>query len=148
MINTIGYEITKDGRVFNCKGDIKKELKQSTINAGYKIVGINGTVYTVHRLMAQTYLGYTPINGMHIDHKDKNPFNNHIDNLQIITHRENNTKDRTNITGYTGVYVSSVNTFRSMISFKSVRVKLGNADTALKSYLDYLGALETINEIK
>lgn len=42
----------------------------------------------VHRLMWKTYMGEIP-KGFEIDHIDTNPHNNHIDNLRLITRREN-----------------------------------------------------------
>lgn len=43
--------------------------------------------YFVHRLVAQEFIG--DINGKVVDHIDFNPSNNHVDNLQILTQKEN-----------------------------------------------------------
>lgn len=59
----------------------------------------------VHKLMAITFLNHTP-NGYKIvvDHIDNNRENNHLSNLQLITQRENVSKDRDGCSSkYTGV---------------------------------------------
>ena len=49
----------------------------------------------IHSLMAITFLGHTyGDRKIVVDHIDNDPLNNHISNLQIISMRENNMKDR------------------------------------------------------
>lgn len=43
---------------------------------------------TIHSLVAKSFLGKCPLN-CEINHKDGNKFNNHADNLEYISHREN-----------------------------------------------------------
>lgn len=49
----------------------------------------------VHVLVAESFLGHVP-NGQNIvvDHKDRNPTNNKLDNLQLVTHKVNVNKDK------------------------------------------------------
>lgn len=50
----------------------------------------------VHSLMAITFLNFV-YNGKRdfvVDHIDNNPLNNHIDNLQVVSMKTNNTKDK------------------------------------------------------
>ena len=64
-----------------------------------------------------------------VDHIDNNPQNNKLENLQIITHRENCSKDKwrkgkTSV--FTGVgYVSSKNYYKSTIRFSEDHIFLG-----------------------
>ncbi len=59
---------------------------------------------TVHSIVAQCFLGHSPDKyNVVIDHKDNNPLNNNVDNLQLTTQRHNSSKDRKSTSGYTGV---------------------------------------------
>lgn len=107
-----GYFVTEDGKVFttirpggvNGKG-IKnappKELKPSEDIKGYQRVNIqvgkyNQKKFAVHRLVAETYLE-NPNNYPVIHHKDKNPRNNNVSNLEWCTHKQNCHYSRDNI---------------------------------------------------
>lgn len=48
---------------------------------------INYTKY-IHGLVAEAFLGPRP-EGYQVDHKDGNRSNNHVSNLEYVTHREN-----------------------------------------------------------
>ena len=65
----------------------------------------------VHRLIWEILFGEIPA-GICIDHIDRNPSNNKIDNLRLVTHKENmnNCKIRSdNKTGIVGVTYSTPN---------------------------------------
>jgi len=69
-------------------------LKPSSDKKGYMVVGLSkeGVLkgFKVHTLVAIYFLNHIPCgHKIVIDHKDENPSNNHIDNLQLITQREN-----------------------------------------------------------
>ena len=84
MILPIGYSVTTDGRVFNSQA---KELKQNT-RKGYLYVTIKGRKYSVHRLVALSYI-HNPENKPEIDHIDGNALNNNVYNLRWATRKEN-----------------------------------------------------------
>lgn len=77
------YAITRDGRVWSfCKHDWKAT---QTNTGGYEIVRLwknnESKWYTIHRLVAETYLpnpNHYPV----INHKDQNKLNNNVDNLE------------------------------------------------------------------
>lgn len=89
------YQVSNTGRVrsLNYKHTGKtKVLKQGTKGHGYKVVGIykNGKRknYTIHRLVA---LAFIPnINNLpQVNHKDENPANNAVWNLEWCTDEYN-----------------------------------------------------------
>ena len=55
---------------------------------GYYEVSIASRSYTVHRVVAEVYLGEIPP-GMEVDHIDTDPKNNSVKNLCIVTSKEN-----------------------------------------------------------
>lgn len=58
-------------------------------HTGYKRVCINYKSYTVHRLIAETFVD-NPENKAHVDHIDRNKANNDASNLRWVTVSENN----------------------------------------------------------
>ena len=80
------YEITIDGRVINIHTG--KPVKPQINGTGYYRVAIGKKLKFVHRLVAQKYLP-NPDNLPQVNHKDGNKLNNHVDNLEWVSNREN-----------------------------------------------------------
>jgi len=78
------YLISRDGRIFNSKYN---ELT-NTITNGYYIVKIKKKSYTVHRLVAMTYIK-NQNNHPVVNHIDENKLNNKVENLEWVTQQEN-----------------------------------------------------------
>ena len=78
------YLISKDGRIFNSKGYEHTNI----ITNGYYIVKIKKKSYTVHRLVAMTYIK-NPNNHPVVNHIDENKVNNKVENLEWVTQQEN-----------------------------------------------------------
>jgi hypothetical protein len=55
---------------------------------GYFRIRLNGKKYSIHRLIAETFIP-NPDNKPEVNHKDGNKLNNHISNLEWVTHSEN-----------------------------------------------------------
>jgi hypothetical protein len=70
-------------------------------NISVKIKGLKNTnTLLVHQLIASTFLNYK-FNGFNsvVNHIDGNKLNNNLCNLEVITHRENLSKERTKKSG-------------------------------------------------
>ena len=78
------YFISKEGFVWSSKSN--KYLSLATDKDGYKIVTLyrNGSCkkFKVHRLVAETFI-CQDIAGKQVNHKDEDPSNNNVGNLEI-----------------------------------------------------------------
>jgi hypothetical protein len=79
------YKISEDGKIYSIKS--KRFMSNHLIN-GYQNVNLNSKMYAVHRLVAMTF-HHTNDYSLFVDHIDANPLNNHKDNLQWLTQKEN-----------------------------------------------------------
>ena len=94
------YEISNYGyvRSFKRKGNWKDRILKGGINwRGYRMVGLykDGKHKTYKMsLLVWDHFGDRPRNGhlLQVDHKDNNKQNDRIDNLQLLTDRENTSK--------------------------------------------------------
>lgn len=85
-----GVLVRNDGAVYLRHG--RKKIKGwsfgSTNGSGYKLVFINGKRYSVHRLIAESFIP-NPENKPFVDHLDRNRKNNSVSNLRWATNSEN-----------------------------------------------------------
>lgn len=91
------YQVSNEGRVKSLnfhRQKIERIIKPSTNKKGYKRVLLqnNGKKknYLVHRLVAKTFIS-NPNDYPIINHKDENPSNNFVDNLEWCNSQYNNT---------------------------------------------------------
>ena len=81
------YSITPDGRLFSHRKG--KFIKPSvTIPYGHCQYFLGGKWYKAHRLVLETYKKPCPLK-YKVKHIDGNRQNNHISNLECVTHSEN-----------------------------------------------------------
>lgn len=97
----------KDGELY-FKKRVASNIKIGDIaggfnNLGYRKVKIKKHTYSIHRLVWIMHNGVTDLD---IDHIDHNPSNNNLENLRLVTHKQNcqNRKLRKdNTSGFNGV---------------------------------------------
>lgn len=87
--NSRNYFVTQEGDVFSGS----RKLKPTPAGAGYLKVRIyykDGTTKDslIHRLVAAAYIP-NPLGKEEVNHKDANKKNNHVSNLEWVTHAEN-----------------------------------------------------------
>ena len=127
------YEVSSSGLVRSLKykrGNSIKVLAFGCSGGYYNVKLYNNTgvgkTINVHLLMGITFLNHTPNKKTHIDHIDNDRKNNHLDNIQIISCRENSTKDRVGGTSkYVGVFRSPYNTWTARIMVNGRKKYLG-----------------------
>lgn len=93
-----GILVRSDGAIFipyvNCHPEHwtygSKNIK------GYRFIGYNYQRFSVHRLVAETFIP-NPENKPEVDHIDRNPNNNSVSNLRWVTVQENNNNRKDNL---------------------------------------------------
>lgn len=88
------YEVSNLGNVKSYRHSTERILKNNPNKKGYVLVNLQPPKF-IHQLMAMAFLGHEPMkNGLVVDHIDNNRSNNILSNLQLITQRENSSKDQ------------------------------------------------------
>jgi hypothetical protein len=101
IIGNEDYQVSNLGNVKSLKSSKERVLKGGINSRGYHCVGLckDGIqkIRTTHQLVAIHFLNHIP-SGLRlvVDHIDGNKRNNTLDNLQILTNRENCSKDKIN----------------------------------------------------
>ena len=158
------YEISNFGTVKSLEREIlikgkypaivkEKILRQSLNGNGYYLVGLykdgKRKPFMLHTLVAMTFLGHKPDGyKIVIDHIDNNKLNNNLTNLQLISQRDNSSKDKKNGTSqYSGVtWHKATNKWRSQIRIGDKRKQLGLFISEEEAYEAYQKALKIYND--
>jgi hypothetical protein len=131
------YQVSNLGRVKSLKrkGRLEDKILKNRVNGrGYIYVCLckcrTHSNLSVHGIVAVAFLNHIP-NGTHkivIDHKDNDKLNNKLNNLQLITQRENSSKDKIGYSSKnTGVCWDKANSnWRALILIKSRLISLGS----------------------
>lgn len=141
------YQISTFGRVKSLKKEPYKILKPRK-RGDYLSVNLYNPskpvkTENIHVLVAKAFLGYQPCKDLVCDHIDNNPKNNKLENLQIVTIRENCSKDKKNNTSdHTGVFWHKASgKWSANIFINGGQFYLGCFDTEEKAHQYYLNAL-------
>ena len=129
---------------YNSNGRV---LKSHIRNSGYSHVILckdsKTRCYFIHQLIAMAFWGHTPdgTSGMVVDHIDNNPSNNNIENLQVISHRENCYKDK----DAPGVYWHNKNQkWCAVFTFRYEKKYIGSFDTKAEAKEAYINMVESL----
>lgn len=151
-----GYVIKKDGTLACVKPRNKnacppkdpRVLKTRLNHFGYEVVSIRESgknkTHFIHVLVARTFIGKKPYK-YEVNHIDGDKLNNHIDNLEYVTRRENSTHSKKNKSGYTGVYFIR-NRYQAQIRHKGKLKVLGYFLCPKKAHDAYLKAVSDLGE--
>jgi hypothetical protein len=101
-------------------------------SCGYLQCEVSGKAFMVHRVIYEMHFGKIS-DGMTIDHIDRNPLNNKIENLRLATQSQNSINTsvpKNNTTGYKGVLTTPSGKFQARLGYKGKKLYLGLFDTA------------------
>jgi hypothetical protein len=115
-------------------------------HAGYLRINIRGYPYLAHHLAWAIYYGEHPAL---IDHKNRDPADNRIDNLRAATrsnNQHNRTAMKTNTSGYKGVsFHKKTGKWRANVFFNSKQHYLGLFADPQKAYAAYCKAAKELH---
>ena len=145
------YQVSNLGNVksLNYKRTKKEKLlKPEIMNRGYFRVQLKGKRFFVHQLVAMAFLGHKPSGyDFVINHINFNRLDNRLENLEIVTQRENiNHRQKNHSSKYTGVsWRKGQNKWVSRIKIKDKIIHLGYFDCEIEANKYYQNALEKLN---
>ena len=148
VVGTNGdYAVSNLGSVKSFKFGKERLLKPWSSGGGYLTVGLskNGKLKRrrIHKLVAIAFLGHVP-NGYEsvINHKDNNPLNNNLDNLELTTNRVNCSVHKTDV----GIcWYKNNNKWLVRIWINNKAIHLGYFIDKQKALDQYQLALENMN---
>ena len=128
-----------------------KILKPWLVGRGYCVVSLHKNKICkkkyIHQLVAITFLNHKP-NGykLVVDHINNNRLDNRLENLQLVTHRLNVSKDRQGTSKYTGVHFDKrVQKWRTDIKINGKRITIGYYKNEFDAHLAYQETLKKYN---
>lgn len=129
----------------------EKILKPGKEGGGYLFVMLNvnkkKTMKKIHSLVAMAFLNHIP-NGHKtvVDHINNDILDNRLENLQLISQRQNASKDKKGYSSkYVGVYFfKRDNQWVSQITIKGKCVYLGKFDSEIDAHKAYQNKLKTL----
>jgi hypothetical protein len=158
------YEASNLGRVKSCERTMihhnwktpmiwkEKILKPCLGKQGYYTVRLYGKTKLLHQIIAITFLGHIPSGrgGVQIDHINSIKTDNRVDNLRVVSHRFNSTKDvilksKSKYPGVIKIILNSGNIrWRSVIQIDGKSKYLGQFKTEIEAAEAYQTALKKI----
>lgn len=150
-----GYEISNLGNVKSLKNGNCKILKTRKDKFGYLRVNLylehGFKTLMIHKLVAFSFLNH-PLGKsiLIVDHIDNDKLNNKLDNLQLISCRENSSKDKKNKTSkHTGVSWDKVSKkWRCSIFVKGKVKNLGRFEKETDASSAYKNICRNIEQFK
>jgi len=148
------YQVSNFGNVKSLKFGKERILKAYIDTRGYLIVCLlknqKRKQFQVHQLVAITFLNHKPDgHNIVVDHIDNDKLNNKLENLQLITNRENSSKDidkSKTSSKYTGVYWNKrAKKYKAGIRINGKIKHLGYFDCETLASINYELELKKIN---
>lgn len=147
------YQVSSLGRIKSFKngGCILKKLQINKRKYCTIVLSLSSKLKTrnIHQLVAEAFLGHVPCGlKLVVNHINYNSLDNRVENLEIITQRENSNKKHIKSTSkYTGVgWAKEKNKWVSRIVINKIDTHLGYFDTEPKASECYENALKCIEE--
>jgi hypothetical protein len=111
-------------------------MKQFVYNKKYKYLKVNLTkekkskIMQIHKIVMMAFSNHNPdgTNKIVVDHVNKTGNDNILQNLQLLTNRENISKDTNNSTGFHNIFSKDKKRFRVCISLNKKRLHFGVYD--------------------
>jgi hypothetical protein len=132
MINWNEHFKYDDGRLIRLSVSNQHKHVGWLNNSGYLQCELNGVAFMVHRIIYEMHFQEIPL-GFQIDHRDRNPLNNKIENLRLSTQSQNQINSRVpknNTTGYKGVLTTPSGKFQARLGYDKKKLYLGLFNTA------------------
>jgi hypothetical protein len=137
----------KSGKISEVDFDKLKLHKHGYRNIIIQVDTIGEKNIKVHQLIASAFLKYK-FKGHEnvVDHIDSNKLNNHLDNLRVVSNRENNSKERTKKSGLpVGVcFNKNDKKYQSYIYINGKQQHLGKFNTIKEASNVYQNKLKEI----
>ena len=153
------YQVSNKGRVRSLDREVIHSSGGTFIKKGkllklcdakpYHNVGLSGKKFRVHQLVAMAFLGHKPCGyKLVVDHIDGNCHNNNLNNLQVITNRENTSKDkRGGSSQYVGVcWNKTQRKWQAKFKINKKVLHLGTFDDELEAHHAYQKKLKEIQK--
>lgn len=129
----------------------KMGLRAGCVKRKYRYITIDGVNYLEHRLIWIMVHGSIPL-GKEIDHIDRDRYNNRLENLRLVTRRENVLNSgvaSSDCSKYPGVTRSNTpGKWVAGLHINSNRVNLGTYTTEEEAYNTYCQAVIEYNKLK
>ena len=125
-------------------------LKQSLLLSGYLVVGLSNNSkkkqFYVHTLVCMAFLQHKSNRKTVVDHINNKQNDNRLSNLQIISNRENTSKDKKGYSSkYVGVHWSNYkNRWKACIRINQKKISLGLYVNEYDAHLAYQNKLKKI----
>lgn len=114
-----------------------------TINSeGYRVINIRGVYYHAHRLAWLYIYGEWPTK--RLDHINGIKTDNRIDNLRMVTNRQNGMNRNIHRNGRLVGATMNGNRYKSQITINKKKIHLGTYDTELEAHNAYVDAVINI----
>ena len=143
------YKVSNFGDVKSLKFNKEKILKKFYDKSKYYNVKLNNKTFTIHKLLAISFLNHKPCgHNIVVDHINNIRTDNRLENLQLVTHRLNISKDKKGSSKHAGVYWhKKANKWCSEITISGNKYYLGlftNELEAMNAYKNKLNNKEKL----